>query len=89
LGTAYVAAMGTGMFASWNDIARFISQGPTYYPQSAVVPRYRKGFELYRELYSRLQSYLPELGQLESMRERDEGDRKGPHPSTPPPPPLP
>src|SRR5712692_2292703 len=66
LGAAYVAAMGAGMFTDWNDIARFISQGRTYQPQSAAVPRYRKGFALYRELYTRLQSYLPELGQLDS-----------------------
>ena len=66
LGAAYVAAMGAGIFANWGDIARFISQGPLYNPQSPVVPRYRKGFTLYRELYTRLQSYLPELGQLDS-----------------------
>jgi len=66
LGAAYVAAMGVGLFGDWSDIARFISQGPTYQPQSAAVPRYRKGFALYRELYTRLQSYLPELGQLDS-----------------------
>ena len=65
LGAAYVAAMGAGMFTDWSDITRFISQGPIYYPQSAVVPRYRKGFTLYRELYMRLQSYLPELAQLD------------------------
>ena len=53
------------VFVFPSDIARFISQGPTYHPQSAVVPRYRKGFALYRELYTRLQSYLPELGQLD------------------------
>ena len=66
LGAAYVAAMGAGMFADWHTIARFISQGPIYHPQSAHVARYQKGFALYRELYARLQSYLPELGQLES-----------------------
>jgi xylulokinase len=66
LGAAYVAAMGVGLFDDWSDIARFISQGPTYQPQSAAVSRYRKGFALYRELYTRLQSYLPELGQLDS-----------------------
>src|SRR5438876_1335920 len=65
LGAAYVAAMGSGMFTDWSDITRFISQGPIYLPQSLVVPRYRKGFTLYRELYTRLQSYLPELGQLD------------------------
>ncbi|MGZ6386584.1 MAG: FGGY-family carbohydrate kinase [Ktedonobacteraceae bacterium] len=66
LGAAYVAAMGAGMFSDWSDITRFISQGPIYHPQSAVVPRYRKGFALYRELYIRLQSYLPELSRLDS-----------------------
>jgi xylulokinase len=66
LGAAYVAAMGAGMFNNWNNITHFISQGPTYHPHSANVARYQKGFELYRELYVRLQTYLPELGQLES-----------------------
>ena len=66
LGAAYVAAMGAGMFTDWSDITRFISQGPVYHPQSAVVPRYSKGFALYRELYMRLQSYLPELSQFDS-----------------------
>ena len=65
LGAAYVAAMGSGMFDNWNNIARFISQGPVYAPQSDHVARYRKGFELYRELYERLRTFLPELGQLE------------------------
>jgi xylulokinase len=65
LGTAYVAAMGSGMFNDWNDITRFISQGPIYYPQSTAIPRYRTGLTLYRELYTRLQSYLPELAQLD------------------------
>ena len=66
LGAAYVAAMGAGMFTDWNTIARFILQGPVYHPHSAHVARYQKGFALYRELYARLQSYLPELGRLES-----------------------
>jgi xylulokinase len=65
LGAAYVAAMGAGMFHDWEDITRFISQGPIYHPQITVVPRYRKGFDLYRELYTRLQTYLPELAQLD------------------------
>jgi len=66
LGTAYVAAMGVGMFDAWSEITRFISQGPAYYPQSRVAPLYRKGLQLYRELYTRLQSYLPELGRLDA-----------------------
>jgi len=65
LGSAYVAAMGIGMFAEWQDITRFISQGPIYYPQKTNVERYRTGFELYRDLYKRLQTFLPELGRLD------------------------
>ncbi|HEY6406036.1 MAG TPA: FGGY-family carbohydrate kinase, partial [Ktedonobacteraceae bacterium] len=66
LGAAYVAAMGAGMFTDWSEITRFISQGQVYLPQSPAATRYRKGFTLYRELYTRLQTYLPELGQLDS-----------------------
>src|SRR5579875_1958752 len=66
LGTAYVAAMGTGLFDDWNQIQRFIVQGPLYEPEDAVAQRYRKGFELYRDLYLRLQTLLPELGKLDS-----------------------
>ncbi len=66
LGVAFVAAMGVGMFTDWHEMIRFISQGPLYQPQRANVERYQKGFALYRDLYTRLQSFLPELGQLEN-----------------------
>jgi len=65
LGAAYVAAMGVGMFANWHEITRFISQGPIYQPEMASAARYREGFALYRDLYMRLQSFLPELGRLD------------------------
>jgi xylulokinase len=67
LGAAYVAAMGVGMFASWREIARFITQGPIYQPEKTSAERYRAGFALYRDLYMRLQTFLPELGRLEGM----------------------
>jgi xylulokinase len=66
LGAAYVAGMGAGMFAEWGEIKRFISQGPTYIPQPVAVARYRQGFAMYRELYTRLQTYLPELARLDT-----------------------
>lgn len=66
LGAAYVAAMGAGIFTDWQHITRFISQGPTYQPQHEAVERYRQGFTLYRELYIRLQSYLPQLSRIDS-----------------------
>ena len=67
LGAAYVAAMGVGMFANWREITRFISQGPIYQPEKASAERYRGGFTLYRDLYTRLQSFLPALGRFEGM----------------------
>ncbi len=65
LGAAYVAAMGAGLFDQWNEIQRFIVQGPLYMPQAGEATRYHKGYALYRDLYSRLQTLLPELGKLE------------------------
>jgi xylulokinase len=67
LGAAYVAAMGVGMFDQWQDITSFIIQGALYEPQSAEVERYRQGFELYRDLYTRLQSFLPELSKIDNI----------------------
>jgi len=67
LGAAYVAAMGVGMVANWREITRFISQGPIYRPEKASAERYRGGFALYRDLYTRLQSFLPALGRFEGM----------------------
>lgn len=64
LGTAYVAAMGVNLLPDWNGITRFVTRGPTYYPQPDAAQRYQKGFALYQELYARLQSFLPELAQL-------------------------
>jgi xylulokinase len=66
LGAAYVAAMGTGLFDDWTHIHRFIAQGPLYEPHATDAERYCKGFELYRDLYTRLQTLLPELGELDS-----------------------
>ena len=65
LGTAYVAAMGAGLFASWHDIERFIIQGPLYQPRAVDVARYQAGFALYRDLYLRLQTLLPQLVALD------------------------
>lgn len=65
LGTAYVAAMGAGLFENWHDIERFIIHGTLYQPQPADVARYQTGFALYRDLYLRLQTLLPQLSALD------------------------
>jgi len=65
LGAAYVAAMGAGLFASWHHIERFIIQGTLYQPRPADAARYQAGFALYRDLYLRLQTLLPQLAALD------------------------
>lgn len=65
LGVAFVAAMGAGMFDRWEAITQFISYRQIFLPRVAVTKRYQQGFRLYRELYTRLQPLLAELGQME------------------------
>ncbi|HXR65215.1 MAG TPA: hypothetical protein VN729_04800 [Ktedonobacteraceae bacterium] len=62
LGVAFVAAMGAGLFQRWDEIERFITHGTIYQPRSVAVAHYQRGFALYRDLYQRLQPFLPELG---------------------------
>lgn len=64
LGVAYVAGMGAGLFDRWEEITRFIVQGPTYWPRAEQMALYQRGFFLYRDLYRRLQPLFPELAQL-------------------------
>lgn len=65
LGVAFVAAIGAGLFQRWDEIGRFIARGAIYQPRPAVVARYQRGFALYRDLYTRLQTFLPELSALQ------------------------
>ena len=62
LGAAFVAAMGAGLFQHWDEIERFVARGTTYQPRPAAVAGYQRGFALYRDLYERLHTFLPELG---------------------------
>jgi xylulokinase len=65
LGVAFVAAMGAGLFQSWDEIEHFITRGTVYQPRPTAVAQYQRGFALYRDLYQRLQPFLPELGGLQ------------------------
>lgn len=64
-GAAFVAAMGVNLYQDWNEIKRFVTHGPVYQPRQEAMKRYRYGFELYKELYARLQSFLPALGRIQ------------------------
>ncbi|WP_376796323.1 FGGY-family carbohydrate kinase [Thermogemmatispora sp.] len=82
LGVAYVAAMGVGLFANWDEIARFIRRGPTYSPRAEQAAVYLRGFRLYRDLYRRLQPLFVDLARLSNPSdgpqggESDKGDRR-------------
>lgn len=65
LGVAFVAAQGVGIFQYWEEIERFIAHGVVYLPGEPAVTRYQHGFALYRDLYTRLQAWLPELDSLD------------------------
>lgn len=54
LAAAYIAGMATGVWNSWNDIEVFIETENVCEPIAGNSEVYRRGFELYLELYSRL-----------------------------------
>jgi xylulokinase len=61
LGAAYVAGVAVGAFAGWDDIARYVRPAGVVAPDPANAGRYARQYELYRELYERLQPLYPHL----------------------------
>lgn len=52
LGAAYAAGMGTGVFADWNEIERFVEVEETIAPRDHE--RYERPYRIYRALYPAL-----------------------------------
>jgi xylulokinase len=61
LGAAYVAGIAVGAFSGWDDIARYVRPAGVVAPDPANAARYARQYELYRELYDRLQPLYPRL----------------------------
>jgi xylulokinase len=61
LGAAYVAGVAVGAFSGWDDIARYVRPAGVVAPDPANAGRYARQYELYRELYDRLQPLYPRL----------------------------
>jgi xylulokinase len=61
LGAAYVAGVAVGAFSGWDDIARYVRPAGVVAPNPANAGRYPRQYELYRELYDRLQPLYPRL----------------------------
>ena len=51
LGAAFVAGMGTGAFAGWEEIERFVKVAAVIEPDPQSEERYSRLFEVYRSLY--------------------------------------
>lgn len=68
LGVAFVAGMGVGSFTDWAEVQRFATLGPRYEPEPAAVQQYQQGHQVYLDLYERLRTLFPALGQLESTQ---------------------
>jgi xylulokinase len=63
LGAAYVAGVGTGTFAGWDEIARYVRPAGVVEPDPANADRYARQYALYRELYERLAPFYPRLAE--------------------------
>jgi xylulokinase len=51
LGAAYAAGMGTGAFAEWGEIARFVALGEPIAPRPETAAIHDERYRAYRALY--------------------------------------
>jgi xylulokinase len=61
LGAAFVAGMGTGALAAWNQITSYVENGKIFSPQPMEIVTYRKKYLLWRETYDRLKTIFPKF----------------------------
>ena len=54
LGAAFAAGMGSGAFASWSDVGRFVTLTQPVLPRPETTPVYDAGYGAYRALYEAL-----------------------------------
>ncbi len=54
LGAAFAAGMGTGAFAEWSEIARFVALAPAVEPRPGTAAVYDERYRAYRALYAAL-----------------------------------
>ncbi|RZT63927.1 xylulokinase [Microcella alkaliphila] len=60
-GAAVIAAIGVGLLDAWTDVDRYISLGPTVYPDSAAASRYDEAYEEWRQLGAALEPFSHSL----------------------------
>jgi xylulokinase len=62
LGAAYVAGVGAGAVADWQQMHRFVAAGDIVQPEPSRRAAYDRVYANYRALYERLREYFPRLG---------------------------
>jgi xylulokinase len=62
LGAAFAAGIGTGMFADWSEIERFVEIREVVEPEAAAHERYGEIYRAYRALYPALRPLTRMLG---------------------------
>jgi len=61
LGVAFVAGMAGGLFSGWEEIDRFLTERIVNTPNREATAVYDSRYEVYRELYRRLQDLFPRV----------------------------
>lgn len=64
LGAAFVAGMGVGALEDWSAISRYVQPDRIFEPQVARSAVYGEAYGIYRDLYERLRSLYPQIGNL-------------------------
>lgn len=64
LGAAFVAGMGIGLIREWSAIENYVSAGRSFMPQAREQALLERKYRLWRELYTRLESFYPQLTAL-------------------------
>ena len=54
LGAAFAAGMGSGAFAAWSDVGRFVTLAEPVLPRAETAQAYDEGYRVYRSLYAAL-----------------------------------
>ena len=64
IASAFVAGMGTGAIDDWSAIDRYVQPDRVFEPEPSRLPAYRDAYNVYRDLYRRLETLYPCLGEL-------------------------
>jgi xylulokinase len=68
LGAAFVAGMGAGLLRDWSDVRLYVAAGRQFQPDASAISIVDQKYEMWREIYSRLQTMLLRLSTIQQVR---------------------